>query len=133
MKATFVVCFVLLWATVALSSVSIQFFHFYKSNSVNAKYQQKKISIFQKIPKKNYIERPVFRQRRKYYQFFLQKLKAPFKTIFFFPDSPKVIGGQEAVPHSIPFQVALFLDGYFCGGSLINEKWVLTAGHCGVL
>lgn len=50
-----------------------------------------------------------------------------------FTANPKIIGGDEAVPHSIPFQVAILFDGYLCGGSLINEKWVLTAAHCGVL
>nr|XP_027212625.1 chymotrypsin BI-like [Penaeus vannamei] len=43
----------------------------------------------------------------------------------------KIVGGTEAVPHSWPHQVALFIDGmYFCGGSLISSEWVLTAAHC---
>lgn len=68
-------------------------------------------------------------------QFEVSRFIAFFNENFliFLTASPKVIGGAEVVPHSVPFQVALFLDGYFCGGSLINEKWVLTAGHCGVL
>ncbi|KAK7066348.1 hypothetical protein SK128_015608, partial [Halocaridina rubra] len=43
----------------------------------------------------------------------------------------RIVGGIEAVPHSWPHQVALFIDGmYFCGGSLISTEWVLTAAHC---
>jgi secreted trypsin-like serine protease len=45
--------------------------------------------------------------------------------------SPAVVNGQEATPHSYPWQVALFIDNsYFCGGSLISDEWVLTAAHC---
>ncbi|XP_069970812.1 brachyurin-like [Penaeus vannamei] len=43
----------------------------------------------------------------------------------------RIVGGTEAVPHSWPHQVALFVDFlYFCGGSLISSEWVLTAAHC---
>nr|CAH0106510.1 unnamed protein product [Daphnia galeata] len=43
----------------------------------------------------------------------------------------RIVGGTEAVPHSLPWQVALFIDDqYFCGGSLISNEWVLTAAHC---
>jgi len=43
----------------------------------------------------------------------------------------KIVGGEEAQPNSIPYQVGLFLDGSFCGGTLIDERHVLTAAHCG--
>lgn len=43
----------------------------------------------------------------------------------------KIVGGVEAKRHSIPWQVALFKSNrFFCGGSLINSRWVLTAAHC---
>ncbi|XP_049824079.1 brachyurin-like [Aethina tumida] len=48
----------------------------------------------------------------------------------------KVIGGNEVVPHSVPYQVAIFLSdshghpATFCGGSLIDTRTVLTAAHC---
>merc|ERR1739844_383626 len=42
----------------------------------------------------------------------------------------KIVGGQEASPHQFPWQVGLFFDGYFCGGSIITSKHILTAAHC---
>ncbi|KAG9473474.1 hypothetical protein GDO78_013588, partial [Eleutherodactylus coqui] len=43
----------------------------------------------------------------------------------------RIIGGEECVPNSQPWQVALyFFDRFICGGVLINEYWVLTAAHC---
>ncbi|KAJ8982905.1 hypothetical protein NQ317_004559 [Molorchus minor] len=48
--------------------------------------------------------------------------------------SSRIVGGTEAPPNSIPYQVALFLPVQggtsFCGGSLISRKTVLTAAHC---
>ena len=31
----------------------------------------------------------------------------------------KIVGGVEATPHEFPWQVGLFFDGYFCGGTII--------------
>ncbi|EEB17571.1 conserved hypothetical protein [Pediculus humanus corporis] len=43
----------------------------------------------------------------------------------------RVIGGEETQPNEYPWAVAIFRKGkIFCGGSLINDKYVLTAGHC---
>lgn len=43
----------------------------------------------------------------------------------------KVRRGEECVPHSQPWQVALFERGRFnCGASLISPYWVLSAAHC---
>ncbi|KAF8792380.1 Plasminogen like protein [Argiope bruennichi] len=46
-----------------------------------------------------------------------------------------MVGGEEAVPNSWPWQVSLQTatvepNGHFCGGTLINTLWVLTATHC---
>ncbi|MEZ4681231.1 MAG: serine protease [Caldilineaceae bacterium] len=53
------------------------------------------------------------------------------------PDSPTVIGGEEAIPGQWPWMVALIYavndnaaQGQFCGGSLVSAEWVLTAAHC---
>lgn len=52
---------------------------------------------------------------------------------------PQVVGGAEAAPGEYPWQVALvysnapstnYYFSQFCGGSLINDLWVLTAAHC---
>ncbi|PIO38837.1 hypothetical protein AB205_0010890, partial [Aquarana catesbeiana] len=43
----------------------------------------------------------------------------------------RIIGGEECVPHSEPWQAALYyFDKFICGGILINETWILTAAHC---
>lgn len=42
----------------------------------------------------------------------------------------RIVGGQVVIPNSWPWQVALKKGGFFCGGSLINSQWILTAAHC---
>ncbi|ENN73892.1 brachyurin [Dendroctonus ponderosae] len=45
--------------------------------------------------------------------------------------SYRIVGGVEACPHSLPYQVALILDRLnFCGGVLVSTTHVLTAAHC---
>lgn len=44
----------------------------------------------------------------------------------------RIIGGREAEKGSWPWQVTI-LNKFrepFCGGTLLNEQWVLTAAHC---
>uniref|UniRef100_U3JX74 Chymotrypsin like n=1 Tax=Ficedula albicollis TaxID=59894 RepID=U3JX74_FICAL len=44
----------------------------------------------------------------------------------------RIVNGQNAVPGSWPWQVSLQTrtGSHFCGGSLINQYWVVTAAHC---
>lgn len=42
----------------------------------------------------------------------------------------KIIGGTDADIEDFPWQVYLKAGGFLCGGSIISEKWVLTAAHC---
>ncbi|XP_051830618.1 chymotrypsinogen B2-like [Antechinus flavipes] len=45
----------------------------------------------------------------------------------------RIANGKDAVPGSWPWQVSLQRYGaHFCGGSLISNKWVVTATHCNV-
>ncbi|NWH72116.1 CTRL protease, partial [Piaya cayana] len=46
--------------------------------------------------------------------------------------SERIINGQDAMPGAWPWQVSLQTRSgtHFCGGSLINENWVVTAAHC---
>ncbi len=54
-----------------------------------------------------------------------------------YEESMRVVGGNPADANAWPWQVAFFKrranDGvftFFCGGSVIASRWVLTAGHC---
>jgi secreted trypsin-like serine protease len=49
-------------------------------------------------------------------------------------DEGAIVGGTIARLSSAPFQVAVLTPDLqqFCGGSILNENWVLTAGHCRV-
>ncbi|XP_011642656.1 trypsin-7-like [Pogonomyrmex barbatus] len=45
--------------------------------------------------------------------------------------SNRIVGGKITIPHIFPWVVAIFYKNKLhCGGTLINNQYVLTAGHC---
>ncbi|XP_054715757.1 chymotrypsin-like elastase family member 2A isoform X1 [Uloborus diversus] len=59
----------------------------------------------------------------------------PIKPNTIFNGSDRMVGGDIARPNSWPWQASLQMswsepNGHFCGGTLINAQWVLTASHC---
>ncbi|XP_071634612.1 trypsin-1-like [Temnothorax longispinosus] len=45
--------------------------------------------------------------------------------------SPQVVGGEEAPEGAYPYIVSLHAySQHFCAGSILNERWIITAAHC---
>uniref|UniRef100_A0A8D0BEA5 trypsin n=1 Tax=Salvator merianae TaxID=96440 RepID=A0A8D0BEA5_SALMN len=53
----------------------------------------------------------------------------PFLAVPFDEDD-KIVGGYTCEPYSVPYQVSLNAKSHYCGGSLINDRWVVSAAHC---
>ncbi len=49
-------------------------------------------------------------------------------------DTEMIVGGKPAKPGKFPYQVRLYASADdekgFCGGSIVDSQWILTAGHC---
>eukprot|EP00058_Branchiostoma_floridae_P017816 XP_002603305.1 hypothetical protein BRAFLDRAFT_119700 [Branchiostoma floridae] len=54
------------------------------------------------------------------------------RRLMYGPFQARIVNGEEANPHSWPWQVSLQTSTgwHYCGGSLLNEEWVVTAAHC---
>lgn len=44
----------------------------------------------------------------------------------------RIVGGDDSEVGQFPYQVSVQMqDGFhFCGGSILNEHFILTAAHC---
>lgn len=52
-------------------------------------------------------------------------------------ENTKIVPGKRAPEGKYPWQVSLVISwipdpsaGHFCGGSIVNERWILSASHC---
>ncbi|KAH8382445.1 hypothetical protein KR009_003529, partial [Drosophila setifemur] len=57
-----------------------------------------------------------------------KRVVGPFPTGF----SGRIKGGDEAEIGFAPYQVSLqpVVGSHNCGGAILNEQWIITAGHC---
>lgn len=67
-------------------------------------------------------------------KFHVYKTYCQFCNFIMFLDARstgRIVGGQTAQEGQFPYQVSLRANGnHFCGGSIVNEYWIVTAAHC---
>lgn len=42
----------------------------------------------------------------------------------------RIVGGYQCEANSQPWQVSINIGYHYCGGSLINDQWIISAAHC---
>lgn len=46
-------------------------------------------------------------------------------------ETGRIVGGEETAVNEYPWMARLSYFGrFYCGGTLINDRYVLTAAHC---
>jgi trypsin len=58
-------------------------------------------------------------------------IASPFSEVIFEREG-RIVGGSNANLGQYPYQVSLrtAANFHFCGGSIINNRWILSAAHC---
>lgn len=55
-------------------------------------------------------------------------------TVFYnLSNGNRIVNGKDAESGQFPYQVSLRIrehNAHFCGGSIISNRWIITAGHC---
>ncbi|KAK7069013.1 Enteropeptidase [Halocaridina rubra] len=61
----------------------------------------------------------------------LKQFQHKWRFLLTFGIFKRIVGGNNSGPGSWPWHAALYKEGeYQCGATLINNRWLVSAGHC---